>query len=153
MGSDTPPGRGSLCKGNCSEDVAVFFHFASGKSRLTDIPAQDVERALGRSAVRKQVVGPAMFIDRAAVFTAQVRRAYFDGLRVTNCFVCRYHGTGVEKAVYCKRRRVEVPSHAAAECSDFHPFASAAACAAADGRNAEFVRRYTRIVRPRSGSA
>jgi hypothetical protein len=132
------------CNGDCPMAVDVFLVHAGGKCVITSVAAGEATSPSYRpSALRKQILGRSSSVqslDRPSLFRRKVREAYFEGLAVRNCFVCRHHGIGrFEEPIFCKEMKVGCESNAAASCARFTPFRSPEECAAAESRNLLYI--------------
>lgn len=137
---------GNFCNGDCPREITIFKVYSSEKSILATVKAKHLNRELARGSPRyTKIVGFADTVDPEAQYPKEVQQAFFNGVPITNCYLCRYHGIdGVEQAVFCKFRKQSFPSHEALECSYYRPFRSRQECESALENNERYLNANSR---------
>ncbi|WDZ75848.1 hypothetical protein PWG15_14685 [Ensifer adhaerens] len=108
------------CRANCGTELAAFFVYKSGKTRmLTDIPSKIVEERKRADLIYNRVGR----VDHPFVdYRSEALRALTEGVPIKCCLLCRYAGFDtLEKPVFCKIRKFEVGVNEAATCSHYRP--------------------------------
>jgi hypothetical protein len=88
---------------------------------------------------------------RISLYRQQVRTAYFKGIPIKNCFLCRYHGgDGVENAIFCKIVKQSLPSNEAVECATYRTFNTMEECIEQDKKNEAYSekKKINYMIRP-----
>lgn len=134
-----------ICRGKCDRKVNMFLVYPSGKSILVGVePGTIIKRLVGPTAVHREVLG--LVYDRDGqieLYRQKVREAHFNGVRIQNCFLCRYHGgDGIENAVYFKIRKESHASNDAVGCAHYRLPASPSEYAQIDAVNDAYVRKH-----------
>lgn len=132
------PRPASLCRGACTRPVELFVVHRDGTCELTQASAADVSsRVAAPEALRMEIIHSAAQESDVAMLKRKAREAAFDGIRVTDCFLCRFHGIDDFGAgpIYCKRLRKSCDSTAAGNCQHYWRMKSPAECAEVDARN------------------
>ena len=142
---------GDFCKGDCHRELAVFKVFHSQKSILLSVAAKDLAMELSKGRPKlANIVGFTSYIFNGLLYTDSVREAYFDGIPIKNCYLCRYHGVDAfETGVFCKIEKTSVNSNLAVECDKYRPFKSRAEANESDRKNEEYQDRQLGIRRPK----
>lgn len=144
----------SFCGGKCSVKISVFVVYASKKSILLDLlPHVDIKKQLNRKVIYYEVLGKATDNReyRISLYRQQVRTAYFKGIPIKNCFLCRYHGgDGVENAIFCKIVKQSLPSNEAVECATYRTFNTMEECIEQDKKNEAYSekKKINYMIRP-----
>lgn len=131
------------CEGHCSVKRLGFFVFSRGTALLSEAESPAYLAAqLARPDLKYSRVLPASLnFDRSTTFVNELRIAHFRQQNVRNCFLCRYHGLGLDKSVFCKILRLEFASNQAAQCRYYKSFQSRAEADAADASNRQYLQR------------
>ena len=132
-----------LCAGRCKHNVAVFLVHQSQQSVIAKMNPEEYISGRGFRANPSHVeyIGKAIYdnSEYTVLFKEKVTAAFFGGVPVKNCFLCRFHGADDDnQAVFCKKLLAPKESNAAAECPKFWPFNSLEEYISADIVNAEY---------------
>lgn len=117
------------CKGECKESRSVFIVYKSGKAILTD----KMFRSLN-ALIKKGNVADFRFAEdfgnysfREFAFVQNVIKSHENGVKVKNCFLCRYHARNSSpystesENIFCKFLKESCKSNYAADCEYFRP--------------------------------
>jgi hypothetical protein len=117
-----PTGPTDICGGACGRKLRIFRVYASGKSVMLEKTPPE-HAALHRQSVVHEGVSPSGEHAKIGyLFRDHVRAAYFAGVPVVNCFLCRFHGSGGgEAAIFCKLFKEPVQSNNAVDCGHYRP--------------------------------
>lgn len=111
----------------CNREVEYFAVFRSGKCVIKSVKASQFD------SVKK---GPAVYVNKlkysgSGIFIKEVEKALEGGIRVKNCYACRYHGDAhyafddifftESKPIFCKTYKFKCASNHAAECDRYRP--------------------------------
>lgn len=105
----------------------LFIVHKSGKSILTTISpkaAVSMKNSGDDSRFLYSDIFRGSPFNQQDTFQHCVERAYFDGVKVKNCILCRYHGFSMQEAVFCKFRKEHLESNSAADCEYYRPVKS-----------------------------
>jgi len=142
----------SDCKGGCQTSVSVFVIHKSQKSKLVHLAFADYKSGKGirGKPVVCEYLGPTPSTkeDRIELFKERVVNAYFNGVSVKNCYLCRFHGgDGIRNAVFCKKYKQPAESNTAVNCQYFWPFKNKLQFIEADKQNKEYITTHGNNIR------
>ncbi|GAA3972183.1 competence protein CoiA family protein [Allohahella marinimesophila] len=142
--------HGDICQAPCDRRLNVFVVYRSGKSILLEASIQEYQRIIARESVLHQEVTGWVRSQSSQISTykEKVHDAYFKGIRLKNCYLCRYHGAGgIDSAVFCKLKKQDVASNDATTCSSYRPVSNKAEWDRIDTTNQAFAeRKYDRAL-------
>ncbi len=107
----------------CHKEIDYFAVFSNGKCRFVtcQIYKWDVIKESGRYVVKVEDKNPDIFIQ-------ETEKAFLAGIRVKNCFLCRYHAINTfhsmfkeSNPIFCKFYREQKKSNFAADCKIYRP--------------------------------
>jgi len=126
--------KGDFCGGSCVDglypgtsemfQLAVFVVHKSGKCILTQVSSV---KAAALSNTAPYVKFLPVSQSKTDVFLREMEAAYRAGVRVKNCFLCRYHAENRSwryhegNPIFCKYLKKPFPSNHAAECEAYRP--------------------------------
>lgn len=117
--------KGSHCqKSKCESSFQTFILYKTGKSNLRDVSLSELQHL-----VVNEKIDFHKFTEKTSynneLFKSEVIKAFNDGYKITNCFLCRYHaqnkGYYNEGSIFCKFRKITGNSNIASECSYYKP--------------------------------
>jgi len=111
-------------KDKCPYYTSCFIVFASGKSFLGEKKLFEYSELCNRRDIEylKEVD-----CDDNASFIDEVEKAYIGGVKIKNCYLCRYHAGANNSykdgdgGIYCKHLKKRCTSNQATECSPYRP--------------------------------
>jgi len=117
----------SFYEGNCNSYQVSLYQFIvhkSGKCILKSISpkkAVDYINSDSDSKFLHSNIFQGSPFHQQDTFQSCVENAYFDGVKVKNSLLCRYHGFSMMEAVFCKIRKEDLNSNSAADCEYYRP--------------------------------
>jgi len=106
----------------CDQDVDYFVVHKSGKCVINSVKGAQFD------SIQK---GPALYVNKlrytgSGVFISEIERALKSGVKVKNCYACRYHADAhyslfESKPIFCKTYKFKCRSNHAAECDRYRP--------------------------------
>jgi len=109
---------------NCPHDISYFTVKSNGKCKINTVEIFKYDNILKNSSdYIKQVkyASPYVFVDAA-------EEAFHKGVKVKNCFLCRYHAINtsfdfheVSRPIFCKFYKKPKTSNSAANCEIYRP--------------------------------
>lgn len=144
---DNSKPKENLCDGACSRGVRIFIVYPSGKSIIADKRGDKIQAQLEmRSPVFTKLVGFSDLNLGGGEYKDLVREAYFSGTPISNCYLCKFHGAGMfEQPIFCKLKRVGVPSNVAVDCESYSAFKSEKESERADHNNKVFAEKRSSL--------
>lgn len=117
------------CEGECKESKNVFTVYKSGKSILTEKMFSSLNQLVKKGVVEdfRFVENFGSFFKRDFAFVQNVIKSYEDGVKVKNCFLCKYHARNTSpnsyasENIFCSYLEKACPSNDAANCKHFRP--------------------------------
>jgi len=110
-------------KDSCPYHITYFSVFPNGKCRIGSVPIFEFENLKNNQSNYITQIQKAS----SSVFVEETERAFWNGIRVKNCFLCRYHAIntnikkGKQKPVFCKYFKTSKSSNFAANCEIYLP--------------------------------
>ncbi len=118
------------CYGNCNTSKITFLAYRSGKTILKDLKLKDLNKLIEKKTVIdfKILQGGDLYFDfRTNEYLKNVINSFEKGIKIKNCFLCRYHAinknkfTKSEKPIFCKFLKKAYTSNQAADCNFYKP--------------------------------
>ena len=133
---------GNICNGDCKKQLNAFIVHRSGDCVLKAMPIKEaLEAEQSEICLYFKLLGLASgdSKEQRNLFVRSIREAYFAGVKVKNCYMCKYHGWAtMTKTIFCKLLKFETFSNDATDCKFYRPFKDMNACDKADKANQEY---------------
>ena len=112
-------------KTKCTKIVEVFIVYPNGKSAINNIKIFEFDEYKKNTKL--------LYINRidyscGTTFVEEVENAYYNGVAVKNCFLCRYHAIARwfnnqdnDDPIFCKYYKKTTKSNYAADCEIYRP--------------------------------
>lgn len=108
----------------CKKFICCFVVFPSGKCHIGNYKAYEFEKMCKK---KDFYVNEVVYADKGT-FAEEVEKAFHKGVKVKNCFLCRYHavadwfqGQNYIGPIFCKTFKSRTDSSAAAGCVRYRP--------------------------------
>jgi hypothetical protein len=122
------------CQGKCRNGImpyvkesvlyCAFVVDKNGKSRFVNEELDKIKQ-LQQNSLYFEYISRSEEIDLSSLYKEKVVKTYKNGIRVKNCFLCRYHGVNYsyekEGSIFCKFLKNTGSSNMAADCQYFLP--------------------------------
>lgn len=111
-------------KNRCHKEISYFTVLKNGKCKINTVAIHEFDRIKGTSQhYIEQVSSPSSYS-----FVEEAEKAYLKGVKVKNCFLCRYHAINTSfsfsvetKPIFCKFHKETKNSNTAANCEIYRP--------------------------------
>ena len=113
---------GDFCNGKCSGESKIdkwFLVYRSQKCILENISIRTISAQRSKFLYYKLIEKKDQLSFDHYLFIQCLDEAYYHGIKLKNCFLCRYHATGKFRAIFCKTFRKECASSEAINCERF----------------------------------
>lgn len=126
------------CGGRCVRRVHVLAVEEDGRA---EVRQETAGRVFGPGSVSGAVhVEVVRDPEDASAVTAQVRDAFYGGVPLRSCYVCRHQGmSALGEEVFCRAKRTGGWANMATGCDQFHALATKRACEQADRKNLAYL--------------
>ncbi len=123
-----------LCQGKCNYGIipyakeSLLYHAfivdKNGKSRFAHEELDKINQ-LQQNSLYFEYVCDGEEIDLSSLYKEKVVKSYQDGVKIKNCFLCRYHGINysfkIKGSIFCKFLKNTGSSNMAVDCQYFLP--------------------------------
>lgn len=135
----------NICNGDCSKSVSVFVVYTNGKCRLLQLSPKDALNSnFGGKVKYSKLIGLTEKNSHtpAETYIKNIRDVHFKHMKLNNCYLCKYHGLGLEDAIFCKTYKKSCKSNESVDCDRFRSFRNIEECHEADRNNEEYNSKY-----------
>lgn len=111
---------------NCTKAVTSFIVFSSGKATIEKSSYFDFNNTKDPKKIYSKLIENTDQ-EYYKMFIAEVEAAFRGGVRIKNCYLCRYHAgaknfdSGQKGGIFCKVKKETNGSNKAADCECYRP--------------------------------
>ena len=108
----------------CHKEISYFIVLSNGKCKINTVAIYEFDRVKTTS---QQYITKVPY-PSAYTFIEEAEKAFLKGVKVKNCFLCRYHAVNTSlnlleenKPIFCKFYKSTKKSNSAASCEIYRP--------------------------------